>query len=196
MNRAIFSAALASVWLLIGPLAVGQGVGTEAQERARITTERGAAQSAFDSRERDCQNSFVVTPCVEDARRDLREVMLRLRRQEAMLDEMQRRERAAQRLEMLRNRPTPAEPAVSAAAASAPRARQVDSPRVRAHAPREPQVSAAERQRAQALNEQKFEAASQAAGTRRAAIERRNAERAASGKGAAPLPVPAGASAP
>ncbi len=172
------------------------GIGTESQERARIASERAAAQSAFVSRERECQNSFVVTSCVETARRDLREVQLRLRRQEAVLDEMQRRERAAQRLETIRNRPAAVEATPREAAASEPRAATTATPRVRAHAAPVPKMSPEERQRAEALSEQKYEAASQAAGARRAAVERRNAERAARGKSAAPLPVPAGASAP
>lgn len=196
MSRSGLRAALASAMMFMVSFASAEGVGTEAQERARITAERAAAQSAFESRERDCQNSFVVTPCVETARRDLREVMLRLRRQEAVLDEMQRRERAAQRMETIRNRPVAAEPAASAAAPPPLRAGPVDAPRVRVHEPRAPKVSTAERQQTEALKEQKFEAASQAAGARRVTIERRNAERAASGKGAAALPLPAGASAP
>jgi hypothetical protein len=176
--------------------AVAAGVGTETQERARISSERAAAQSAFVSRERDCLNRFVVTSCVETARRDLREVLLRLRRQEALLDEMQRRDRAAQRLESIRNRPVAAEPTPRHAAASEPQAKKTDTPRVRAHAAPAPKLSAQERQTAEGLSEQKFEAASQAASARRAAVEKRNAERAASGKKAAPLPLPAGASAP
>ena len=194
--RSALAAALAAVLMWVGSPAVGEGVGTEAQERARIATERAAAQSAFGSRERDCQNSFVVTPCVESARRDLREVLLRLRRQEAVLDEMQRRERAAQRLETIRKRPVVTGLAASQAVAPTPRAVKLDPPRVRAHEPRAPSVSAAERERAEALSEQTFEAASQAASARRVAVERRNAERAASAKGSAALPLPAGASAP
>lgn len=188
--------ALALLLACAAPWALGAGVGTEAEERARISSERAAAQSAFVSRERDCQNSFVVTSCVETARRDLREVQLRLRRQEAVLNEMQRRERAAQRLETIRNRPVVPEPAARSASAPAPRVVKPETPRVRAHPAPTPKMSEADRQRAEALSAQKFEAASQAAGARRAAVEQRNAERAARGKNAAPLPVPSGASAP
>jgi colicin import membrane protein len=196
MKRAGRRHAIALLLACAVPCAPGAGIGTEAQERARIGSERAAAQSAFVSRERDCQNSFVVTSCVETARRDLREVQLRLRRQEAVLNEMQRRERAAERLETIRNRPLASEPAARSASAAAPRTVKPQNPHVRAHAAPAPRVSAAEKQRAEALSEQKFEAASQAASARRAAVEQRNAERAASGKKAAPLPVPAGASAP
>ena len=188
--------ALAAVLMCASASLMAEGVGTEAQERERIAAERSTAQTAFSSRERHCQNSFVVTPCVENARRDLREVLLRLRRQEAVLDEMQRRERAAQRMESIRNRPTTAEPAASQAAAREARSSARDAPRVRAHEAPAPKRSVQERRWAEALSEQKFEAASQAAGARRAAVERRNAERAAGGKGVAPLPVPSGASAP
>lgn len=196
MSGAALRVGLATLLMWSGSHALADGVGTEAQERVRIAAERVTAQSAFNSREQHCQNSFVVTPCVERARRDLREVMLRLRRQEAVLDEMQRRERAAQRVEAIRNRPTAAEPSASQAAPRAPRSTRRDAPRVRAHEAAAPKLSAEERQRAEALSAQNFEAASQAASARRLAVERRNAERAASGKGAAPLPVPAGASAP
>ncbi len=196
MNRSGWRHALALLLPSVATCALGAGVGTEAEERARIGSERDAAQSAFVSRERDCQNSFVVTPCVETARRDLREVLLRLRRQEAVLDEMQRRERAAQRMETIRNRPVAPEPAARSASASPPRSMKPEAPRARAHPAPAPKVSAAQRQRAEALSEQKFEAASQAASARRAAVEQRNAERAASGKKAVPLPVTAGASAP
>jgi colicin import membrane protein len=196
MNRAARRDAIAMLLACAAPWAFGAGVGTEAEERARIGSERAAAQSAFVSRERDCQNSFIVTPCVETARRDLREVLLRLRRQEAVLNEMQGRERAAQRLETIRNRPVAPEPAARSASAATPRAMKPESPRVRAHRAPTPKLTAAERQGAEALSEQKFEAASQAASARRAAVEQRNAERAASGKNAASLPVPAGAPAP
>ena len=77
MNRR--RCALALLLACAAPWALGAGVGTEAQERARISSERAAAQSAFVSRERDCQSSFVVTSCVETARRDLREVQSRFR---------------------------------------------------------------------------------------------------------------------
>ena len=187
---------LAVVLMCVGADLMAEGVGTEAQERARIATERATAQSAFSSRESHCQNSFVVTPCVENARRDLREVQLRLRRQEAVLDEMQRRERAAQRLETIRNRPAAAELPTSQSAPREVRSSGRDAPRVRAHEAPAQKLSAQERQNAEALSEQKFEAASQAAGARRSSVERRNAERAISGKSVAPLPVPAGASAP
>lgn len=196
MKRAGRRHAIALLLACAAPWALGAGIGTEAQERARISSERAAAQSAFVSRERDCQNSFVVTSCVETARRDLREVLLRLRRQEAVLNEMQRRERAAERLETIRNRPVASEPAARSASVAAPRTVKPQTPRVRSHPAPAPKGSAAEKPRAEVLSEQKFEAASQAASARRAAVERRNAERAASGKTAAPLPVPAGASAP
>ena len=188
--------ALAALLICASATLLAEGVGTETEERERIAAERSTAQTAFSSRERHCQNSFVVTPCVENARRDLREVLLRLRRQEAILDEMQRRERAAQRLETIRNRPAMAGPPASPAAAREARSAPHDAPRVRVHEAPTAKRSAQERQRAETLSEQKFEAASQAAGARRSAVERRNAERAAGGKGAAPLPVPSGASAP
>ena len=210
MNRAKpRSALLLAVMLTCAvPFETGAGVGTEAHERERITAERAAAQAAFESRQRECQNSFVVTPCVETARGNLRDVLTRLRRQEAMIDEAQRRERAAQRLETIHARPAAAPgeaasavPRLGKRAASAlhegePDASENKAGRERAHGARSSEASQQERRLAAARSEARFEAASQAARSRRDAVERRNTERAVSGKGAAPLPVPAAASAP
>ncbi len=196
MMKAIRLSALALMLTCVGMNLMAEGVGTEAQERQRITAERTSAQTAFSSRVSHCQNSFVVTPCVETARRDLREVLLRLRRQDAVLDEMQRHERAARRLETIRNRPATAELPASQFAAREARSSARDSPRIRTHEAPTIQPSALERTHRETFNEQKFEAASRAAGARRVAVEGRNSERAAGGKSAAPLPVPKGAWAP
>jgi hypothetical protein len=56
--------------------------------------------------------------------------------------------------------------------------------------------SAAEQRATELRNQAAFEARARAAQAHRETVERRNAQRAAQGKVAAPLPVPSGASAP
>ena len=72
-------------------------------ERERIARERAEVQAALTKQEAACQERFVVTPCVEAARKAEREALARLRRQEVLLDEQQRKQRAAERAQAIRN---------------------------------------------------------------------------------------------
>ena len=186
---------IALAWLA-SAAAPAIGEEADATQRARIASERSAAQAAFEQREHECQERFVVTPCVDAARRAQRDSFARLRREEAALEERQRHERAAQRAGNSAARP------VAVASSAAPRSRrsagphEPEAPQPRAHVPKGPKVSPEEQRQTEARNAAKFEAAKLAAQQRREAVEKRNAERATSGKGAAPLPVPAAASAP
>ncbi|HKW82346.1 MAG TPA: hypothetical protein VJN68_01225, partial [Burkholderiaceae bacterium] len=74
-----------------------------AAERERIARERVDAQAAFKKQEAACQERFVVTPCLEAARKTEREALARLRRQEVLLDEQARKQRAAERAQAIRN---------------------------------------------------------------------------------------------
>lgn len=74
-----------------------------AAERERIARERVEVQGALTKQEVACQERFVVTPCVEAARKAEREALARLRRQEVLLDEQQRKQRAAERAQAIRN---------------------------------------------------------------------------------------------
>ena len=158
-------------------------------DRERIASERAAATARLAEQERVCRTQFVVTACVDAAQREFRVTQARLRREELALDEAARRAAAAQA-----SQPADAGPAV-------PRegARRMPSPNApAAPAPiRSRRASSAEDQRAEELrNEAALEARVRAAQAHRAAVERRNAERAARGKVAAPLPMPSAASAP
>src|SRR5207248_11384647 len=92
--------------LLLLMLAVGVPPASRAQtpaderaERDRIASQRAHAQAAYAERERACRERFVVASCLDDAQRDRRQALERLRQQEAVLDEGLRKQRAAQRLE-------------------------------------------------------------------------------------------------
>jgi hypothetical protein len=157
--RRVASAFSAVLWLAAPVLAAQDDTG----ERARIAAERTAAEATLAERERECSTRFVVTACVEEARSDYRATLDGLRRQQALLDEAERRQRAGERLD-----------------------------RLAAKAPPGGDVRAREAARAEA-----HAARIRATQERRAAVERRNAEREKKGKKAArPLPVPASGATP
>lgn len=192
------SALLVAVSLSLLALA-GPAQADEAAERARIGRERAEAQSRFEQRQRECAQRFAVTPCVEEARAEHRQAMIQLRRQEAVLDEAQRKQRAAARLAAIEEkRRAEAERAASAPApARAATPIQVKPPRAPASAAAArpasapaPASSAATAQREQRKRAQ-FEARQRDAQAHREEAERRRSERAAAGKASAPLPDPA-----
>ena len=187
----------------------------DAAERSRIAREKAGIESAFAGRERECQDRFVVTACVEDAQRLRRNALVELRRQTAVLDEKLRKERAQRRLESIRDnlardeaerrdqllRP-PREPedlplqnlrrepreANTARTPAVPRAPQ--PPAVRASAPAAPTDRGAQEARSRAA----YAARQSEAKAHRDEVSRRNAPRLATRKPAAPLPDAAAAS--
>jgi hypothetical protein len=178
-------------------------------ERARIARERADAQAALTKQEAACQERFVVTPCLEAARRAEREALARLRRQEVLLDEQVRKQRAAERAQAIRNSISADEARrrdeSAAGTASSPvrveRAELAETPSRTERARRELPVAerptdAAVRRAAEQEHIERYEADRRAAQAHREAVEQRNAKRAASGKAAAPLPVPPGTSTP
>jgi colicin import membrane protein len=194
-----------------------QVVDARASEQQRITAERAAAETRFAERQRECQQRFVVTSCVDDAKRERSAALSQLRRRQSLLDDGQRDARTAERKEAIRQRtnaeaararetkdragrepgalidhPRHAErPAEAASEASSKPARDAEA---RGIAPlmKGSQRTAQEEERSRAT----FDAAQRAAAAHRAEVEERNAKRAARHKPAAPLPLPPAASAP
>src|SRR5947207_14324881 len=76
----------------------------DAAERQRIAAEQAEVEKAYAAREAECRRRFIVTSCLDAARRDRREAVERLRQQEVVLDEAQRKQRAAQRIEEIRSK--------------------------------------------------------------------------------------------
>ena len=191
-------------------------------QRARIARERAAAEARFSERQRECQTRFVVTSCVDDAKREHREVVARLRREQGALDEQQRRAKATERSEELRRKaeadaarekatpeahrhePASTKPGRGSARESdrgrssegavprMPRPPKAPSRAIFGPGPKTQARSPADVERSRAA----YEAAQQEAAAHRAEVEARNAARASKRKPAAPLPVPPGASAP
>lgn len=186
--------------ILLGVLALGAHAAEldPATEKARITRERALAQAQFNEAKRRCESEFAVTACMDKAKAERRASMDRLRREQSVLDDAQRRQRAAQRLRSIQQRarasderslmPAPqnlVEPR-KAPAALAPHAPK--SP----HAP-DPAASAA-RQAAAAKERASLAQRQREAEAHRQAVAQRNAERDKHKPPAAPLPAPSAAS--
>jgi colicin import membrane protein len=190
---------------------------TPVGERERIARERAAVEALFTGRQAACQSRFAVTDCVNDAKTERREALAPLRRQAIALDDAERKQRAARRLEDVRNKVGGAQarepevvvrkiPAAARKAAAAPpdepapaaarEANHAPVPRpVTARTPRK-LPSQADRQAQESANRARIEARKQAVQAHREAVERRNAQRALTNKRANPLPVPASAALP
>ena len=76
----------------------------DVQARARVAAEQAAAQSRFESRQRECMTRFAVYACLDEARAERRTVLDRLRHEQHALDQADREQRAAKRLERTRER--------------------------------------------------------------------------------------------
>jgi hypothetical protein len=94
--------------LLVLALLCGLGGGAGAAgtdelkaQRAQIEAARRQANAVYAEREKRCQEQFVVTSCVEDARAERRTELDRLSREQSVVDEALRKQRAAERLQVL-----------------------------------------------------------------------------------------------
>ncbi|MBG6082637.1 preprotein translocase subunit SecD [Rubrivivax gelatinosus] len=163
-------------------------------ERSRIAAERSAAESRYAAEEAECRKRFVVTTCVDEAKARRRETLGRLKHQELVLDEQDRRRRAAARLQAIEEKqreaaarpPMPAQPApVIREAASAPAARAPQTPSAAERAQRARDEAARAQRRAQAAEDLRQQAAED-----RARISEREADRRAKDKKpSTPLPA-------
>ncbi|HEY2560704.1 MAG TPA: hypothetical protein VGI48_13445 [Caldimonas sp.] len=217
--RPIFLAVLGSATAFVDP------AGAEESERAGIANERAAIEARYAERERECRERFVVTSCVDAARRDRRSGLDALRARQLRLDEKERHERAAQRSAELaakaaddarrdqeraaRAASSPGSPTAAAQKPLVPRpgdAPAADRPphegRDRPLPPAErlgiqptPRAGEAERRVREEASRASYEARQREADQHRREAMAKAALRSQSGKPAAPLPVP-GSSAP
>jgi len=70
-------------------------------ERQRIAAERADHDAAYRQAERVCYSRFAVTDCLRKARKEQRLAMDELRRQELLLNDMERKTRALQALKRI-----------------------------------------------------------------------------------------------
>jgi len=166
-------------------------------ERQRIDRERQAIEARFAAEEAACRERFVVTACVDEVKVRKRQALGGLRSQELMLDDADRKARAAARLQAIEAKRLEAQSRPPAPPQPAPVLRHplpgASAPPRAAHAPRETEEAQAAARRAAAAERRREEAEAD-----RAKIAAREAERQAKGKKAAPLPAqpPVPASAP
>ncbi|MDP1901271.1 MAG: hypothetical protein Q8K96_12570 [Rubrivivax sp.] len=162
-------------------------------ERAAIIEERRALTARFDAQEQACRERFAVTPCIQGVRALRRAALAPLREREMKLDAAERMQRSAERQAAVQAKqraaatppqgtPVPErslrKPPRPAAAASSvePAARRGATESARA-AEAAAKVQVAKRRQAEIQ-------------ARQARVARRQTERAAAGKSAAPLPGP------
>jgi hypothetical protein len=173
-------------------------------QRAQIDAARRQANVAYAEREKRCHEQFVVTACVENARAERRRELDRLSREQSVVDEALRKQRAAERLQTLADKqraarqraseplprvllkaPRAAQGAASAASGAARGERLGVLP--------EDRSTPAERRD----NKDAFQRRQQQAEEHRRQVEQRNAERAVrASKPASGLPTPAASDLP
>jgi colicin import membrane protein len=166
-------------------------VSTDAtQERRRIAAERQEAERRFEAARRECETRFAVSSCVEQARSERRRTLELLADRQAALDDAQRRQRAAERMQSIREKARQADERAAAPAASAVvRARRAPpTPRSPAPPAAQPHLQVTPQEAAQRRDERAKR--EQEAAQHRDAVLRRNAERDARKPPSAPLPVP------
>ena len=151
-------------------------------ERRSIAAERAAVETQARTAEADCRRRFAVSGCVAEVQAQRRAALAQLRERELVLDEAKRKAEAqahAQRLQAKRDeaaaRPPPA-PQPPLVKLRQPRSKMVDD------APEAARRAAQQQERLREADEH------------RQKVQQRNAERAARGKKAQPLPVPSAAS--
>ena len=175
-------------------------------DRASFGSLRAAANAALAEKERACRSEFMVAACLDAAREDHQRVLTRLRNEELTLNDAQRKESAARRRQGLLEKAAArdakrgsAEPTAAHAASQAalpPAWTDADADAVVRPRTRSAVAGKAKRAKFEDENQAQFEARAKSAQAHREAVEQRNAERAAKGKKANPLPVSAAVSAP
>lgn len=158
-------------------------------EHAELAAQRQRLEAGFAAEEAQCRERFAVTTCVDDVRKRKREALTAVRQRELVLDDAERRQRAAERRDAVARKQAelasrPAPPEATRHAPSGPTAGASGVPRM----PRPPQGDAEAqeaRRRAEASRERRAKADAQ-----RERIATRQADRARNGKSAQPLPLP------
>ena len=207
----IWTARLAALLLVLSPLgAAAQESAAEtvaararAVERARINEARAALQTETQARERACYQHFSVNACLSEVRAKRRAALAELQREEIVLNDQERKERAAKAVAGQAEREATHAEKAAEAAAKPPHEPQAKTPMSAASAAAQAERahSAAERREAEtarkqvqhaskvaneAENTRRFEEKQGKAQKRQEERSRRNAQ--ATKPAAAPLP--------
>jgi hypothetical protein len=163
----------------------------------QIAAERRQVESTFAQAQAECKQRFQVTQCVDDARAARRGALAPLQQQQNLLDDAKRRERAAQRLQLIQTRAAPASAVALPLQSKAPRTLQASASS--AAVPHEAKNPAAALATGAALAHQRQAAAQarqQQAADHAQALQERNARLDARRPPAASLPVPQASAVP
>lgn len=87
-------------------LALAQALDGEG-ERARIRAARAQQEAHYQSEEAACYARFAVTDCLHEVRARRRAALADMRRQERLLNEIERKRRAQEKMDQIRNREAP-----------------------------------------------------------------------------------------
>lgn len=189
---------------------VAAAAADDAAQRQRIARERAEIEQRTRLAQAACAERFAVSACMAQARSERRAAVQQLDHQTALLDDAQRKQRAAERQERLRQRreaearqadkaaPAPAAQARERTGAAPGAAAREDSLDGAAAAPARKGTASAQ-SRAQANARARADAAQRASASQeraqqadahRKAIEQRNLERAEKKRPSPPLPLP------
>lgn len=182
------------------PMAFAQVPADAAQQRADIRAGRDAAEALYRQQVEECRTRFIVSSCVETARKQRHDTLKRLSSQQTALDDAEREERATERREAILKKEADEEAREREAQA---RQRAAESKRIaadkRANAPAARETPTREGKELPSPEERAAQEASARAAyalkqlqaeARRQEAAHRNAEHAKKTKRAAPLPVP------
>jgi hypothetical protein len=167
--------------------------------RQQLAEQRRQIDAAYASRTAECRSRFVVTACLDIAQRERREALQRVKREEAALDDAERKQRTIERERRIAEKRRLAaerlvqEPVerVTRAAVAASAVAPAASAHEHAQAPHKPSAADEDERLRRAAATRLRQAEAEA---HRRDVERRNAARAAEHARVAPLPIP-GASA-
>jgi colicin import membrane protein len=184
--------------LLTAPVVPAQD--DAAQQRARIERERAHVELRSRQAEAACERRFAVSACLAEARAERRAALHQLDQQRVLLDDAQRKQRAADRQARIQQRQEEQaradeqrQPPAPGRASPPPTGTASSSGVDKANDPGRRTRTAAEARREQAQADKRAAAAQRRAAQaaeHRAAVERRNAQRAAEKAPSPPLPVP------
>jgi colicin import membrane protein len=193
--------ALLLAWASAG-VAADRAPDSAAAERTRIARERAAVEARARAGEAACAREFVVSSCLQQVRAERRAAVQQLERQRSVLDEAQRKQRAAERMARIRERQEAAtrdqtkpkvEVRTRGESAPAPVRAAEEVAAIEAGQAQRAQHAAAAASTADAKAVQRAQATSERARKAQAhkeSVEERNRDRAAKKAPAAPLPVP------
>ncbi len=194
---------LIALTLMAGVQARADAPADDAKERERIRSERAAAEAEYAKQMRICNQQFVVTSCVNEARAKRHALIARLDEQQYTLDQAERARRASARTQAIdskvngdearRREEAARERATSRPADKEPK----PAPAPASAAPRTPRAASSPAQRARQEENARlaYEKKQRDAEAHRQEVERRNQEHARKTHPATPLPLPTASSA-